>query len=162
MTSWIFTLRISIPFSRRKSTDCSVPVRMRNPQLLIRREGFATRKRSFWFTRPGGGDSRPSSRDGSIAFGSRALLYAVPARAKRVKPLLTQMRSISVVTTHGSSKLANAVGGEPGKRVALRGLRALCGFRTPVQWVACYGMDQASDRQRHRFIKRANAAMSRI
>ncbi len=88
--------------------------------------------------------------------------YAVPAGAKRLKPLLTQMRSISAVTTHGSSKLVNALGGEPGKRVALRGLRALCGLTTPVHWVACYGMDRASDRQRHRFIKRAQTAMSRI
>lgn len=88
--------------------------------------------------------------------------YTVPAAAKRVKPLLTQMRCLSVVTTHGSSKLVNALQGEPGKRVALRGLRAICGFTTPVHWVACYGMDRANDRQRHRFIKRAQAAMSRI
>lgn len=88
--------------------------------------------------------------------------YTFPAAARRVKPLLTQVKSLAVVTTHGSSKLVNAVQGEPGKRVALRGLRAICGLTTRVRWIACYGMDRADDRQRRRFIKRAQAAMSRL
>ena len=88
--------------------------------------------------------------------------YSFPAGAKRVKPLLTQVKALSVLTTHGSSKLVNAVQGEPGKRVALRGLRAMCGFTTRVRWIACYGMDRAGDRHRRRFIKRAQAAMSRL
>jgi len=88
--------------------------------------------------------------------------YSFPALARRVKPFLTQVKSLSVVTTHGSSKLVNALQGEPGKRVALRGLRAMCGFNTRVSWIACYGMDRADDRQRNRFLKRTQAAMMRL
>lgn len=88
--------------------------------------------------------------------------YAFPAGAGRVKPLLTQVKSLSVVTTHGSSKLVNALQGEPGKRVALRGLRAMCGLTTRVRWIACYGMDRADDLQRSRFVIRAQAAMRHL
>jgi NAD(P)H dehydrogenase (quinone) len=88
--------------------------------------------------------------------------YSFPAGAGRVKPFLTQVKSLSVVTTHGSSKLVNALQGESGKRVALRGLRAMCGLTTRARWIACYGMDRADDRQRQRFVKRAQAAMRRL
>jgi NAD(P)H dehydrogenase (quinone) len=88
--------------------------------------------------------------------------YSFPAGAGRVQPLLTQVKSLSVVTTHGSSKLVNALQGEPGKRVALRGLRAMCGLTTRVRWIACYGMDRADDRQRKRFVNRAQAAMMHL
>lgn len=88
--------------------------------------------------------------------------YSFPAGAGRVKPLLSQIRHLWVVTTHGSSKWVNALQGEPGKRVALRGLRAMCGIRTRVRWMAMYGMDGASDQARRRFIRRVQTALGRL
>jgi putative NADPH-quinone reductase len=88
--------------------------------------------------------------------------YSLPPGAGRVKPLLTQVRQLWVVTTHGSSKWINAVQGEPGKRVVLRGMRAMCGLTTRTTWIACYGMDRANEQHRRRFIERVRAAVSRL
>ena len=46
--------------------------------------------------------------------------WVLPEGAARIKPLLTQIRRIVVVTTHGSSKLVNALEGESGKRTMFR------------------------------------------
>ena len=56
--------------------------------------------------------------------------WVLPEGAARIKPLLTQIRRIVVVTTHGSSKLVNALEGESGKRTMFRSVRLMMHRRT--------------------------------
>lgn len=64
------------------------------------------------------------------------------------RPLLTDLRRIAVVTTHGSSKWVNALEGESGKRTAFRSIRAVCNRRVRTSWTAIYGLDRATESQR--------------
>jgi hypothetical protein len=58
------------------------------------------------------------------------------------------------ITTHGSSKLINALEGEVGKRMVTRTLRAVCHPLARTRWIALYGIDTASDAQRAAFLER--------
>lgn len=80
--------------------------------------------------------------------------FSLPRRWGPLRPRLGNITSFSVVTTHGSSKLLNSVQGEPGKRVALRGLRTLCHWRCRTDWIAFYGNDQATTALREGFLNR--------
>ena len=90
--------------------------------------------------------------------------WVLPEGAARIKPLLTQIRRIVVVTTHGSSKLVNALQGESGKRTMFRSVRLMMRRRTRCSWIAMYGLDNATDADRRRFtetvIRRTRRAFS--
>lgn len=90
--------------------------------------------------------------------------WVLPEGAVRIKPLLTQIRRIVVVTTHGSSKLVNALQGESGKRTMFRSVRLMMHRRTRCSWIAMYGLDNATDADRRRFtetvIRRTRRAFS--
>lgn len=71
--------------------------------------------------------------------------WVLPDGASRISPLLTNVRRLVVVTTHGSSKLVNSVQGESGKRIALRSIRTMFHRRTRTKWIAVYGLDKTDD-----------------
>ncbi|MDQ1425998.1 MAG: hypothetical protein QOD72_3496 [Acidimicrobiaceae bacterium] len=75
---------------------------------------------------------------------------------------LHNIRRLVVVTTHGSSKGVNALGGEPGKRMIFRTLRVLCHPLTRSRWIALYGIDRASDDDRAAFLARVERRLSRF
>ena len=77
-------------------------------------------------------------------------------------PLLTNIRRVVVVTTHGSPKWLNAIEGESGKRFFKRALRASIGTRSRVEWLALYGVDRSSDKDRERFLERVSRRFARI
>ena len=87
--------------------------------------------------------------------------YHLPEGARRVRPLLRDVTRLSAITTHGSSKLANSIQGEPGKRVILRGVRSLCHPLVRARWVAMYGLDTASDEDRAQFLDEVRTHTSR-
>jgi NAD(P)H dehydrogenase (quinone) len=74
--------------------------------------------------------------------------WELPEGANIIRPLLTNIRRIVVVTTHGSPKYMNALEGETGKRVAFRSIRVMCSKRTRTTWCAIYGLDTADDAKR--------------
>jgi putative NADPH-quinone reductase len=82
------------------------------------------------------------------------VVYEAPEGKNRITSLLHNVRRIVVVTTHGSSKLVNAVQGEPGKRTVTRSLRALCNHWCRTDWVAMYALDRATPEQCDRFLDR--------
>lgn len=88
--------------------------------------------------------------------------WRLPEGAARIEPLLTNVRRLVVVTTHGSSKWVNALQGEPGKRTALRSVRVMFGFRCRTSWVAIYGLDRAGADRRVRFERRVRRAVARL
>lgn len=88
--------------------------------------------------------------------------WTLPEGANRLRPNLGHIKRLTVVTSHGSSKFRNALQGESGKRVALRGVRALCGVRCRTRWIAMYNIDKASPREFDTFTKRLRRRIARI
>ena len=88
--------------------------------------------------------------------------YTRPAGVARVRPDLTNIRFLVAVTTHGSPKRINAVEGEPGKRIVLRQVRALCHRRVRTRWIALYGVDQSDAAEREAFLVRVEQAMRHL
>jgi NAD(P)H dehydrogenase (quinone) len=88
--------------------------------------------------------------------------YTLPEGATRVRPLLRNIRHLVAVTTHGSPKRINAVEGEPGKRIVLRQMRALCHRRVRTRWLALYGVDQSQGHEREAFLARVEHSMAHL
>ena len=72
----------------------------------------------------------------------------------RIRPLLGNVRRIVAVTSHGSSKVMNALEGETGKRMTTRALRAACGVRCRTTWIAFYTIDRRTPAERTAFLDR--------
>ena len=80
----------------------------------------------------------------------------------RPKALLRNIRRIVVITSHGSPKWMNALQGEPGKRVLLRGLRSFCHPWARSEWVAFYDNDGCDQRTRADYLNRVEAVALRL
>lgn len=78
--------------------------------------------------------------------------WDLPDGSNRLRPLLTNIGRIVVVTTHGSSRMVNALQGDAGKHLVRRSLRFLCGWRTRVRWIALYGVDTSTAAERTAFL----------
>jgi putative NADPH-quinone reductase len=87
--------------------------------------------------------------------------YDLPDGSNRIRGRLHNIRRIVVVTTHGSSKVVNALQGESGKRVVGRGLRLLCHRGARVRWLALYGIDRCTHDDRNRFLEKVERRLSR-
>ena len=82
----------------------------------------------------------------------RGATWELPAGGNRLQGRLRNVRSLVVVTTHGSSKWVNVLQGEPGKRTVSRTLRAVCHRRARTTWIALYGVDRSSLEHRQAFL----------
>jgi NAD(P)H dehydrogenase (quinone) len=85
--------------------------------------------------------------------------FELPSNKRRIVPLLQNIRRLYVITTYGSSRFVNMIEGEPGKRMIMRGLRTLVNPRCRTRWVACYGMDRATQSQREAFLVRVDSEL---
>lgn len=88
--------------------------------------------------------------------------WELPAGKAGLKARLTGVRRIVAVTTHGSSKLINALEGEGGKRTLFRSIRLLCSKRTRTTWCALYGLDRATAEQRAAFLDRVERTLAKL
>jgi len=88
--------------------------------------------------------------------------YELPEGGNRIRPLLTNVRRLVVVTTHGSSKFVNSLQGEPGKRIVTRSIRLMCHRWARTHWIALYRMDRCDDRRRKDFLDQVERRLERI
>jgi putative NADPH-quinone reductase len=88
--------------------------------------------------------------------------WELPEGANRLRPRLRNVRRLVAVTTHGSSKLVNAIEGEGGKRTLTRALRVLCHPLCRTKWLALYRIDTATAEQRAQFLERVDRELSRL
>ena len=88
--------------------------------------------------------------------------WELPDGANVLRPLLTRVHRIVVVTTHGSSKVINMLQGEAGKRTVTRSIRAMCSKHTRTTWCAMYGLDRADERDRSAFLERVERTLARL
>ena len=78
--------------------------------------------------------------------------WTLPEGASRITPLLTNVRRLVVVTTHGAPKYINVLQGEAGKRIALRSIRAMFHRRVRTNWIGIYGLDHSDEASREKII----------
>ena len=88
--------------------------------------------------------------------------WILPDGEARIRPLLTNVRRLVVVTTHGSSKLVNSFQGESGKRIALRSIRLMFQPRVRTKWIGVYRLDRSDESRRNREKKRVIRRLSRV
>jgi len=79
-----------------------------------------------------------------------------------IRPLLTNIRRMAVVSTYGSPRWLVWYVGDPGRRLLARGMRRLCAPRCPLDWLALYRMDTVSAEDRAAFLNRVTEAMRRF
>jgi len=80
--------------------------------------------------------------------------FELPPDSNRIHAKLRNVKRIVAITTHGSSKLVNALEGEVGKRMVTRTLRAVCHPFARTRWIALYGIDTATDAKKAAFLER--------
>lgn len=81
-------------------------------------------------------------------------------KGERPAPGLQHIRWLCCVTTSGSPWWWLKVMGDPGRRLFLRGLRALFARRCKVQWLQLFDMNNATDDDRRRFLDRVQRALA--
>jgi putative NADPH-quinone reductase len=68
-----------------------------------------------------------------------------------------------VVTTYGSPWwIARLAAGDPGRKILMRAIKAMCGRGTRSFYLAHYGLDRSTPASRQAFIARVRATASRI
>lgn len=82
--------------------------------------------------------------------------------ATKITPLLTNVRRVVAITSHGSSKFLNVLEGESGRRVIGRAVRRLCHRFARSTWVAMYNIDRSTDTDRTAFLDRVERRMRRL
>jgi len=87
--------------------------------------------------------------------------WVLPARANTIRPRLTNIRRLVAVTTHGSSKIVNALQGEPGKRTITRSIRVMCNRWCRARWIALYGLDKSTAESRAKYLNRVGQRVAR-
>lgn len=88
--------------------------------------------------------------------------WELPEGTSVLRPLLTNVRRLVVVTTHGSPKYVNVLQGEGGKRTAFRSIRLMCSKRTRTTWCALYGLDRADAANREQFLERVERTLRKL
>lgn len=88
--------------------------------------------------------------------------YELPDGANRIRPMLPNIRRIVAITSHGSTKLVNALEGEGGKRIVTRSLRVLCNKLTRTTWIALYNIDRSSLAEREAFLAKVERKMREL
>jgi putative NADPH-quinone reductase len=79
-----------------------------------------------------------------------------------VRPLLGNVRRIVGIATYGRPRLMAIGMGDPPRKIVKRYLRWFCTRRPPVDYLALYHVNVASEAKRKAFIARARSAMERL
>ncbi len=89
--------------------------------------------------------------------------FSVPTPSEPMRPALTQLRLIGVITTLGSPWwFWTFLIGAPGRRMILRGLRFCTARRTKTFWLGLHEMDTQDAPARARYLDRVRARIERI
>lgn len=86
----------------------------------------------------------------------------IDGKAERATSPLRSVRQLTVVTSHGSSKLINTVQGEPGRNLWRRTVLPVCAPGVTFDWVALYKIDRLDGPARRAFIDRVRSEITMI
>jgi putative NADPH-quinone reductase len=88
--------------------------------------------------------------------------FHLPPDGGRVQPLMTQVRLLGGISTYGAPWWLTRCVGDPGRRVIMRGLRAIFPRRCRTFWLAHYSMDSSTPKSRAVFMARVRARLASI
>jgi NAD(P)H dehydrogenase (quinone) len=92
----------------------------------------------------------------------RGVAWEPSENGTRITGLLTNVRRVVTITSHGSGKLLNTIEGESGRRVTGRAIRLLCHRWARTTWLAMYNVDRSTDADRAAFLDRVERRMHRL
>ena len=75
---------------------------------------------------------------------------------------LRDVRTLAVVTTHGSSRWINRIQGEPGRQLLGRSVSRLCRPGTDLRWIALYKLDRLEPGELTGFIDRVGQEVAQL
>jgi NAD(P)H dehydrogenase (quinone) len=88
-------------------------------------------------------------------------VFDMPEGSGPISGLMTNIKQIMAISTLGSPWWWWKVGmGEPGRKILLRGLPALCGVGCKRVWLGLHKMDSATEKQRMAFLKKVGKAIA--
>lgn len=73
---------------------------------------------------------------------------------------LRQITRLSVIATHGSSRIINRIQGEPGLMLWKHTVLRLCAPNAKFDWIALYKLDRSDATDRSAFIERVRSELS--
>jgi len=79
-----------------------------------------------------------------------------------MKPLMSHIRKIAVVTTCGAPWWWSVLVGQPGRKTITRGIRGLCGWRCRTTYMAHYLMDSSTPESRKAFLDKVKRRLERF
>jgi putative NADPH-quinone reductase len=79
----------------------------------------------------------------------------------RVRPALTNIRTLAAVTTYGATKMRAMLAGDPPRRVICRALWHACA-RPKVRYLALHDMNRATDARRRGYLASVQREMERL
>ena len=87
--------------------------------------------------------------------------FAMPEEGKAIRPMMTNIKAIAVLSTCGAPFWWMKWVGDPGRRTILRGVRALCHPRCKTLWLAHYLMDSSTPESRTAHLGKVRARLSK-
>jgi putative NADPH-quinone reductase len=85
--------------------------------------------------------------------------FELDERTRRVRPLLTGVRTIVGISTYGSPRRYVSVVNDNGRRTLTRALRGCTGWRTRTRWLGMYELDTSTPAEREAFLDRVRLTM---
>lgn len=79
----------------------------------------------------------------------------------RTRGILTNIRRVGIVTSYGATRWRAFLMGDPPRRFCTRVLRAVTGFKAPIDYLAHYDMNRSTDATRATFRDRVAACFAR-
>jgi len=83
-----------------------------------------------------------------------------PANQQQAKQTLGNIKRLTAVTSHGSSRWVNFVQGQAGRHILGKSLKSLCPADCRFRWIALYKIDRLSDSQRRSFLQKVARKLS--
>ncbi|MFK7792083.1 MAG: NAD(P)H-dependent oxidoreductase [Devosiaceae bacterium] len=78
-----------------------------------------------------------------------------------VRPALTHIKKHAVVTTYGGTRVRSFLAGDPPRKLMTRSIRYVTGG-APMEYLALYDMNRASDQTRNAFLSKVTTKMERF
>ncbi|MFO1070658.1 MAG: NAD(P)H-dependent oxidoreductase [Geminicoccaceae bacterium] len=88
--------------------------------------------------------------------------FRMPEGNQPVTGLMTNIRLIGGVSTYGAPWLWTRWMGDPGRRIILRGIGAICARKRQTFWLALHKMDSVTPEQRAAFLAKVKATVSAL
>lgn len=149
---------MSVEERRGHDTNAPVPAELQpHVQALQWAEGLVFVYPTWWY-------GQPAILKGWMDRVWRpGIAFTLHEKGQRLRPALTNIRLIGVVTSFGSPWWVWAfLIGAPGRKIILRGLRSCTAHRTRTFWLGLHEMGEQDDKARALFIDRVKARIARI